>query len=349
MKDFIYNGIKILVKSGLHCYYRKIEIVGLENVPRNKPVLFLPNHQNALIDVLLLVTDCNRKPYFLTRSDVFGKPFLNAIFDFFRMIPIYRIRDGREALSKNDAIFEKCSDILGRGEALSIFPEANHNLKRTVRPLSKGFTRILDRTMKKYPGLDIQLVPVGLNYKDAKRFPDEVSLHYGKPISYKSIYEENDSSTRTPNILKLVTESLQKLTTHIPPEADYKQTEAMLYEKNSNFLNPTETNRAIKAILEKSMNVKVDSFKRKGSISILKLLFMVVNFPVLLLWRFIVKPKVPEPEFMGTMRFATAFVGFAIYYVLLFAFLSLWLNIEVALTAVLGFFLFNWITVKSNL
>lgn len=336
------------MKAGLHCYYRKIEIVGLENVPRDKPVLFLPNHQNALIDVLLLVTDCNRKPYFLTRSDIFGIPFLNAIFDFFRMIPIYRIRDGREALSKNDAIFEKCSDILGRGEALSVFPEANHNLKRTVRPLSKGFTRILERTMKKYPDLDIQLVPVGLNYKDAKGFPDEVSLHYGKPISYKSIYKKNDNSVSTFTILKLVTESLQKLTTHIPPEADYAQTEARIYEKNSNFLNPTETNREIKAILEKSTNVKVDSFNRKDSMSILKLLFMILNFPVLLLWRFIVKPKVPEPEFMGTMRFATAFVGFVIYYIVLFAFLSLLLNIAVALTVVLSIFLFNWIVVKSN-
>ena len=217
MKNVLYSAIKSVVKAGLHCYYKKIEIVGMENVPKDKPVLFLPNHQSALMDVLLIVTDCNRKPYFLTRSDIFGKPFLDAIFNFFRMIPIYRIRDGRHALPKNEAIFDKCADILKRKSALAMFPEANHNLKRSVRPLSKGFTRILFRALEKYPDLDIQLVPVGLNYKDAVRFPDEVSLYYGTPIALQSIYQETDLPSTVIRLKESITQNLQRLTTHIPP------------------------------------------------------------------------------------------------------------------------------------
>ncbi len=346
MRNFIYKSIKIIVKAGLHCYYKKIEIVGLNNVPTDKPVLFLPNHQSALMDVLLLVTDCNRKPYFLTRSDIFGKPFLNSIFDFFRMIPIYRIRDGREALSKNDAIFEKCADILGKGEALSIFPEANHNLKRAVRPLSKGFTRILFRAIKKYPDLDIQLVPVGLNYRDAERFPDTVSIHYGKPISFKSLYKGNDKSTSIIEVKKQVAESLEKLTTHIPPEADYGQVEAKLHEKNINFLNPSETNAAIQHILEKPLDESVDAIRRKKSIPFLRVLFFVFNFPVLLVWRLWVKPKVWEPEFMATMRFATAFVGFLVYYIILLITMMLFINFKMAVASILLLFAFNWWYVK---
>ena len=91
------------------------------------------------------------------------------------MIPIYRIRDGRESLKNNQAVFDLCSDLLQQKEAILMFPEANHNLKRRVRPLSKGFTRILFNTLLQAPETDIQIVPVGINYKDAVRFPDQVA------------------------------------------------------------------------------------------------------------------------------------------------------------------------------
>ncbi len=318
----------------------------MENVPKDKPVLFLPNHQSALMDVLLIVTDCNRKPYFLTRSDIFGKPFLDAIFNFFRMIPIYRIRDGRHALPKNEAIFDKCADILKRKSALAMFPEANHNLKRSVRPLSKGFTRILFRALEKYPDLDIQLVPVGLNYKDAVRFPDEVSLYYGTPIALQSIYQETDLPSTVIRLKESITQNLQRLTTHIPPKANYEKVEAKLYERNNNFLDPKETNNVIQELLGKPMGDIVTPQKRSKKISLFTPLFIVLNLPLVLFWRFVMKPKVWEPEFMATMLFATAFIGFAIYYLLLFIILLLSINFAVAVLTVLGIFTFNWLVVK---
>lgn len=346
VKNLIYRAIKVIVKGGLRCYYKKIKIVGLENVPLDKPVLFLPNHQNALMDVLLMVTDCNRKPYFLTRSDVFGKPFLNAVFNFFRMIPVYRLRDGRDTLPKNDAVFDKCADILGRGEAMAIFPEANHNLKRRVRPLSKGFTRILFRTMKKYPDLDVQLVPVGFNYKDAVSFPDTVSIYYGKSIALKSIYKETDLPSTVDLLKNLVTVSLQQLTTHIPTDENYEEIEAKLISEKVDFLNPVATNNNIEAILEKpfSKNGRAKTVEKKKSI--LYWLFTLLNFPVVFVWRFMIKPKVGEPEFIGTMRFATAFIGLALYFLVLFVVLLLFINITAALITVLTTFAFNWIVVK---
>jgi 1-acyl-sn-glycerol-3-phosphate acyltransferase len=346
LKDLVYSAIKSVVKAGLHCYYKKIEIRGLENVPKDKPVLFLPNHQSALMDVLLIVTDCSRKPYFLTRSDIFGKPFLDKIFNFFRMIPIYRIRDGRDALSKNEAIFDKCADILNSGSALAMFPEANHHLNRSVRPLSKGFTRILFRAMEKYPNLDVQLVPVGLNYKDATSFQDEVSLFYGKPISLNDVYQETDLHSTVIRLKETITKNLQMLTTHIPPEANYKKVEAKLYERNINFLNPTETNNEIQKVLKEPLADDEALRTRRQKTSVLSPLFILLNLPLVLFWRILVKPKVWEPEFMATMRFSMAFIGFSIYYLLIFIILLLLVNLNAALLSVLGIFVFNWLVVK---
>lgn len=334
------------MKAGLHSYYKKIEVVGLEHVPKDKPVLFLPNHQNALLDVLLIVTDCKRKPYFLTRSDVFGKPLLNRVFSFLRMIPIYRIRDGRHTLAKNDVIFDQCATLLGRGEAMVMFPEGNHSLKRQVRPLSKGFTRVLFRTLEKYPELDIQLVPIGLNYKDAKHFPDAVSIQYGEAIPVQSILTKTEDISSMVNTIKqVVSESLQSLTTHISPDFDYNSTLQALDAARVNYLAPKTVNAIIGKMDTTTIepNTK-DKFQKKTSI--FYMLFMMMNFPVVGLWKYVIKPKVWETEFMSTLRFATAILGYFLHYLALFLVACLILNVQTALLAILLLFGFNWLYVK---
>ncbi|WP_198146893.1 lysophospholipid acyltransferase family protein [Maribacter thermophilus] len=345
MRNFIYNLVKLYVKTGLRTYYKKIEIVGLENVPKNKPVLFLPNHQSALMDVLLIAVDCNRKPYFLTRSDVFGKPLLNYIFNYFRMIPVYRMRDGRNTLSKNDLIFNNCANILNAGESIVMFPEANHNLKRRVRPLSKGFTRILFRAMERNPDLDIQIVPVGLNYQDATSFPDSVAIHYGKAVPLKPMYKKNELLKTEKEVKKKVADSLKQLTTHISSEKHYDAIIAYLNKRKVNFLRPQEVNRLVGNvrldILPKSANVPIKEKK-----SLLYPFFVLLNLPVWAFWRFYMKPRVWELEFTGTLRFATALLGFTLYCAILLVGFSFWVNFKFALLVIMLIFLFDWIYIK---
>lgn len=328
------------MKTNLHLYYGKIKISGLENVPKDKPVLFLPNHQSALLDVLLIATDCNRKPWFLTRSDVFKTPILIAIFEFFQMIAIYRIRDGRESLKNNQAVFDRCSELLIQKEALLMFPEANHNLKRRVRPLSKGFTRILFNTMNIAADIDIQIIPVGINYRDAIHFPDKVALYYGKPISVKGMYDPKDERTSVDRIRTVVSKKLQKLTTHIEDENSYEETIKQLDGMGLDYLNPAEVNRAIESISSLSEKDEGVSF------NLLKGIFMILNFPMVFLWRIFGKPKVWEAEFMGTLRFAFALLTYPMYYGLVFTIVTLIFTPIMGLLATLGLFLFNWIYVR---
>ncbi len=268
--------------------------MGKEHIPKNKPVLFLPNHQSALLDVLLIATDCKRKPFFLTRSDVFSNSFLNRIFTYFRMLPIYRIRDGRNTLAKNNAIFDACAAILGRNKAIVMFPEANHNLKRRVRPLSKGFTRVIERSLKKYPDLDIQIVPVGLNYQHPKRFPDEVAVYYGKAISVKEIYNEIDDDKVIVEVLKeKVAEQLERLTTHIEDIENYDQIANRLEALRVDFLKPEEVNRIIAetSIDDIQKNPKHKVFNNSN---LWHRFFRMINMPVFFFWRNLVLPKIQE-------------------------------------------------------
>lgn len=346
MKKLGYNLVKLWIKASLYLYHGKIEVHGLENIPKDKPVLFLPNHQSALLDVLLIAVDCRRKPYFLTRSDIFKSKFLNAVFEFFQMIPIYRIRDGRESLKNNQEVFERCAALLESKEALLMFPEANHNLRRRVRPLSKGFTRILFAALEKNPDLDIQMVPVGLNYRNATEFPDRVALHYGKCIALQDLIFEDDNRRSTQQIKDAVAEALKGLTTHVEPESEYESIIAQLDARHVDYLNPGQVNKVISQLDKKEpkpQGVSKPSFIR----SILKGLFTILNLPMVMLWRLFIKPKVWEPEFMGTLRFTFGLIGYPLYYILLFILLTIFGNWVMALLVIGGLILFNVVYVKS--
>ncbi|WP_423998392.1 lysophospholipid acyltransferase family protein [Maribacter sp. IgM3_T14_3] len=349
MSTILYSLVKSVVKTGLYGYHKKIVISGLEHIPKDKPVMFLPNHQSALIDVLLIATDCNRKPYFLTRSDVFKGKLLKRIFSYFQMLPIYRMRDGRDTLSNNDAIFNSCAEILNRGEALLLFPEANHNLQRRVRPLSKGFTRILFRTFEMYPALDVQLIPVGFNYKHAAHFPDEVTICYGKPISARSLFDGNDLNTSSINIKNQISSSLENLTTHILIDEDYDAILNRLKAEKVDFLNPTSVNEKIKVLTQPGIDSSNMPVSEKRKFNLFSWLFAFLNYPVIIIWRLWVKPKVLEDEFLGTFRFAFAMISYLIYMIFVFAVIAIVFTSYIAIGGICILTLLNLWMVKYAL
>ncbi len=344
MKDLVYSLIRFWVKIGLYGYFGKIKVSGLSHVPKGKPVLFLSNHQNALLDALLIGVDCNRKPYYLTRSDVFKNGTLSIILDFFRMIPIYRVRDGRRSLKNNQAVFDHCADLLQNNNAILMFPEGDHNLKRRVRPLSKGFTRVLFTSLATKPDLDIRIVPIGVNYRDAFQFPDQVSLFFGKDIPVQDHYDPSDSNTSITQLKEAVSNALKNLTTHIGNEETYEETIKRLDAVGADYLDPRSVNLKLQNLptnalgtVKKAQNHSADLF---GG------LFSLLNFPIVMIWRFFVKPKIKEPEFVGTIRFGFAILGYPIYYLLLFMILALATNPITALLSILCLFVFNWAYVR---
>lgn len=283
-------------------YFRKVHVYKVSNVPKNKAVLLLANHQNALLDALLIATKCGRFSYFLTRAAVFKNPFVSKLLKSLQMLPVYRIRDGWSNLSNNNAIFETCTEVLNKKEAVVIFPEGSHNLARRVRPLSKGFTRIVFDTLEKFPDLDIQLVPVGLNFINATSFPDSAAMYFGKPIIAKS-FVSKDRNESVINLKERIKTELSELTTNIP-EDEYDKTLIKLNALNVNYLNPNEVNHCIQSNFE---NCVAKQNSRSNPIQFFFKQLLIINiFIPYLIWKYLVKPKVKEPEFISTFRFAVA-------------------------------------------
>ncbi len=344
MNRLLYDLTQKVAAFGLFCYYREIQLHGVTRVPSDKPVMFLANHQNALMDPLVIAAYTSFRTYFLTRSDVFVNPLLNRIFRFLRMLPVYRMRDGRDTLERNQAIFENCTHILKEGGCILLFPEANHNIMRRVRPLSKGFTRILFASLDKDERLDVLLVPVGINYENASQFPDRVAFYFGQPISSRELYTQEDPQGSVMRFREAVSSALKLNTTHIDQELDYEEVEDYLDSVHTDYLDPRATNEAVSRY---EKNFPKPGKKRPSLFAlILRIAFLLINAPVILVWRFFLKPRILEVEFVSTFRFAYILVAQPIFYLLLFWACTLLGNASLATLLVIGHFLFNLLFVK---
>ncbi|MBT8290896.1 MAG: acyltransferase, partial [Muriicola sp.] len=54
MKSIMYFLTQKMACMALFCYFREIQLHGIKNIPRNQAVMFLANHQNALLDPLVI-------------------------------------------------------------------------------------------------------------------------------------------------------------------------------------------------------------------------------------------------------------------------------------------------------
>ena len=185
--------------------HKHFNVYGLENVPRNEAVIFAPNHQNALSDSLAIVLSSNFQPVFLGRADIFKKKLAARFLTFFKISPVYRIRDGKESLDKNQDVFDNSVRILASRKMLCIYPEAAHVGMKSMLVHKKAIPRIvfIAAGQSNYE-LDIKIVPVGINYSHYYCFRRNLTVRFGEPISTKNYYQilKEEGEPKATNILR---------------------------------------------------------------------------------------------------------------------------------------------------
>lgn len=299
------------IRAVLFFYFKKLKVVGLENIPKNEAVLFVANHENALLDSITLTVTNNNKAYVLSRASVFDNPLNKKFFNALRMIPIYRIRDGWKNLNKNTDVFRTCYSLLNNRQSIIIFPEGDHHLNRRVRPLSKGFTRIVFGALDAYKDLNIFIVPVGINYDSHVGYPQSISLYYGKAFLANSYYNSDDLHLSAKQLIVKTSDELKKLTVHIDDLATYNAKISQLESLNADFLNPIETNELLKNTeieMPLKNRKKPIKFWYKITFSLLSILFWMPY----LIWK-ILKSKIKDPIFTGTFRFVVLVILFPLF------------------------------------
>ena len=147
------------------------------------------------MDPLALIFSTKRQILFLARGDIFKNPKLVKIFTWLNMLPVYRERDGKDALPRNREIFQKSADAINNLIPFCLFPEAVHNKYRRLRVLKKGIPRIAFQAIEQSGFKSkIHIVPVGIYYDNKVDSRSILHIKYGKPIllnNYQENYQEN--------------------------------------------------------------------------------------------------------------------------------------------------------------
>ncbi len=225
--------------------HKKIIVTGKEKIPKNKPILFAPNHQNALSDPMAILLHTNFQPVWLARADIFKSKTISAILRFLKIMPVYRLRDGKENLEKNDQTFTDSIKVLENNFALALFPEAAHSGKRQMLPHKKAVPRIVFMAEEKANyNLDIQIIPTGIYYSHYWKFNRTSIVNFGDPISVKEYLEEYKSNPNaaTVSLRKKIEECIAPLILNIKSKKYYNDFEKIRETYGKYFLKRQKKN-----------------------------------------------------------------------------------------------------------
>jgi len=334
----IYRLVKFYIKTALHLFYNKIDVSYQSPIPKNKAVLFVANHQNAMMDPLVIGVTLDKPIYFLARAAAFKKKFAAYLLDKIHAIAIYRVRDGVDSKALNEAVFARCLDLLNKKEHILIFPEGNHNIKRQVRDLRLGFTRITLDFIKANPNEEFLIIPIGLNYTDTVSFGASLHIIYGKPIIANELVDLTAIKASQKTLIQTVSKKLKALTVHIP-EANY----TAIHNKiaNQDYLNPMAINKAIA-----TNSLKETSTKKATKKNIFYRLMQLNSIFPFLIWNWL-KPKVKDVEFLSTFKFTLGITVFPIFYLIQTALVKHFFGVYYALAYLVISILLVWLSRKK--
>lgn len=177
MQQLFYGFIKIWVRLALKIFCKKIVIHNSEQLSVKGPLIIAANHPNSFFDAILIGAHMQQPVHFITRGDVFRKRWARNILEQLNMMPVYRIRDGKEKLSLNQQTFDRSVEVLKANGIVLIFVEGMCEYQTTLLPLKKGAPRILVSCWQQ--GIDAKVLPVWLRYNSFFSFGKNTELNLG--------------------------------------------------------------------------------------------------------------------------------------------------------------------------
>jgi glycerol-3-phosphate O-acyltransferase/dihydroxyacetone phosphate acyltransferase len=177
--------------------------------------------------------------HYLMRADMFKNPVARFCLREFNVSPVYRLEEGLENVHRNLETFKAIYKILNKNGNYVVFSEGICVQEKRLQKLRKGTARMAFGAEVEF-GLDVYIVPVGINYTYPARFRKEVIINFDDPFSIKELKELHKTNPAKALLAfnEKVEVGLRKQVIIIEnPENDWL-TEQLLVMGRNNFILP---------------------------------------------------------------------------------------------------------------
>ena len=199
------------------------------------------NHVNAFIDPIVISSQLWAQLYYMVRGDIFNSSFKTWLLWQMNQIPIFRQRDGKANLKKNEASYEKCYNLLKNNERILIFPEGDCVQEKRFRTVKKGTARMaFGAIAAKGWDIDLHIQPHTVNYAHPSKFRTDIILNIGDPIrllDYKELYEQDEAKALT-KLSRDIEKALKEIYIDIEDQRDLEVFEHLIEIERNNHPGP---------------------------------------------------------------------------------------------------------------
>src|SRR4030088_925920 len=202
----IYGLLRWIAGIALHWFYSDISIVGSENIPMTGPLLIAVNHQNALVDSLIVGWLVPRRIAMTAKATLTDNPLIAILFRILHVVPLRRVSDEARKQngvpvdrSRNEQAFAEIFNLLERNGALLIFPEGKSHNEAGLEPLKTGLARVALQARDEHRITGLRILPIGLVFEDKGTPGTAVCAHAGTAIEMDS-WRGNDHTILTQQI-----------------------------------------------------------------------------------------------------------------------------------------------------
>ena len=189
----IYTVLKWITGIALHWFYGDIRVVSKDKIPARGPLLIAVNHQNALVDSLIVGWVVPRRIAMTAKATLADNPLIALVFRILHVVPLRRVSDEARKLngfpvdrSRNREAFSEIIDLLGQGGAVLIFPEGKSHNEFGLEPLKTGLARLALQARDEGGIKGIRILPLGLVFEDKGTPGTAVGARIGEAIEMDS-------------------------------------------------------------------------------------------------------------------------------------------------------------------
>jgi glycerol-3-phosphate O-acyltransferase/dihydroxyacetone phosphate acyltransferase len=203
-----YRLLRALGRLALRWFYREIEVVGMERLPVEGPVLLASNHPNALVDALVVGCTLSRTVVLTAKATLLENSITRMLLRTAGVVPLRRVSDavrpGGDGVldpARNADAFATVLDVLEAGGVVLLFPEGKSHSDPALAPLKTGLARIATMARVERGLMTVPIIPIGLTFERKWEPRSRVLMHLGPPIVVGAgDHEPNDVANLTRHV-----------------------------------------------------------------------------------------------------------------------------------------------------